>query len=144
MAQGAPIDPKAFLGRGWAFPVAADASGAIALAEYEEDIREAILIILDTNPGERVMRPDFGAGLRALVFEPINTTTMALAKHRVEQALILWEPRIDSVVVAVSAQPEIGLLEIDIRYRVRSTNTFYNLVYPFYLQEGRETPGGNP
>lgn len=101
MAQRTPTDPKAFLGCGWAFPVAVDARGAIATAEYEQDIREAILIILGTDLGERVMRPDFGAGLRALVFEPINTITMALAKHRVEQALILWEPRIDSIDVKV-------------------------------------------
>lgn len=131
-------DPKAFLGRGLAFPVALDpATGAIAMAQYEEDIRQAIRIILDTDPGERVMRPDFGAGLRALVFEPINTQTLALARHRVEQALVLWEPRIDSVVVTTTAQPAQGLIAIEVRYRVRSTNTFYNLVYPFFLQEGR-------
>jgi uncharacterized protein len=127
---------KAFLGRGLAFPVAATA-GEVAIAEYEEDIRQAILIVLQTNPGERVMRPDFGAGLDALVFEPINARTMALARHRVEQALILWEPRIDSIGVAVSAEPARGRLMIEVRYRVRRTNTFYNLVYPFYLQEGR-------
>jgi len=137
VSQRTPVDPKAFLGRGWRFPVAVDARGALAMAEYEEDIRQAILIILDTNPGERVMRPDFGAGLRALVFEPINTSTIALARHRVEQALVLWEPRIDSIGVAVRAEPKRGLLEIEVRYRVRRTNTFYNLVYPFYLQEGR-------
>jgi phage baseplate assembly protein W len=131
-------DPNAFLGRGLTFPVSVDpATGAIALAQYEEDIRQAIRIILDTDPGERVMRPDFGAGLRALVFEPINTQTLALTRHRVEQALILWEPRIDSVTVKVSAQPEQGLIAIEVRYRVRTTNTFYNLVYPFFLQEGR-------
>lgn len=137
MSERNPADAKAFLGRGWAFPVAVDAHGAIATAEYEEDIRQAILIILDTDPGERVMRPDFGAGLQALVFEPINTHTLALARHRVEQALILWEPRIDNVTVKVDAQPSLGRMNIDIRYRVRTTNTFYNLVYPFYLQEGR-------
>jgi phage baseplate assembly protein W len=142
--ERAPVDSKAFLGRGWAFPVAAGAQGAIAMAEYEEDIRQAILIIVGTDPGERVMRPDFGAGLRALVFEPINTSTMALAKHRVEQALIFWEPRIDSVSVEVRPEPKRGLLNIDIRYRVRRTNTFYNFVYPFSLQEGRVTPEGNP
>ena len=130
-------DAKAFLGRGFAFPVAIDVSGATAVAEYEEDIRQAIRIILETEPGERVMRPDFGAGLRALVFEPINTHTIALTRHRVEQALILWEPRIDSVGVTVTAQPREGRLDIGVRYRVRTTNTFYNLVYPFYLQEGR-------
>lgn len=131
-------DAKAFLGRGLAFPLRIDpATGSIALAKYEDDIRQAIRIILDTDPGERVMRPDFGAGLRALVFEPINTQTLALARHRVEQALILWEPRIDSVTVKADARPEQGLITLEVRYRVRTTNTFYNLVYPFYLQEGR-------
>lgn len=131
-------DAKAFLGRGLAFPVAVDAAGGtIAMAEYEEDIRQAIRIILDTDPGERVMRPDFGAGLRALVFEPINTHTLALARHRVEQALVLWEPRIDSIAVKADARPEQGLIALEVRYRVRTTNTFYNLVYPFFMQEGR-------
>jgi phage baseplate assembly protein W len=138
MGAATPVDPKAFLGRGWSFPVAVDARGGIALAEYEEDIRQAIRLILDTDPGERVMRPDFGAGLRALLFEPINTSTIALAKHRVERALIVWEPRIDSIGVEVRADPPRGRLDIDVRYRVRRTNTFYNLVYPFYLQEGRD------
>ncbi|MGY4828747.1 GPW/gp25 family protein [Sphaerotilaceae bacterium SBD11-9] len=130
-------DPKAFLGRGWAFPVGVDAAGEIAQAEFEQDIREAIRIILDTEPGERVMRPDFGAGLRGVLFEPINTATMALVRHRVERALVLWEPRIDQVGVAVRADPPRGVLHIEVRYRVRATNTFYNVVYPFYVQEGR-------
>jgi phage baseplate assembly protein W len=133
-----PTDARAFLGRGLAFPPSVTA-GRVTMAEYEEDIRQAIRIILGTDPGERVMRPDFGAGLRALVFEPINTHTLALAQHRVEQALILWEPRIDSIGVKVDAQPAQGLMRIEVRYRVRSTTTFYNLVYPFYLQEGRAT-----
>jgi phage baseplate assembly protein W len=130
-------DAKAFLGRGFAFPLGVDARGAIATAEFEDDIRQAIRIILDTEPGERVMRPDFGAGLRALLFEPINLHTIALIRHRVEQSLILWEPRIDSIGVEVRADPPRGLVNVDVRYRVRTTNTFYNLVYPFYLQEGR-------
>jgi phage baseplate assembly protein W len=109
----------------------------VALVDHEEDIRQAVRIILDTNPGERVMRPDFGAGLRALLFEPINTHTLALARHRVQRALIVWEPRIDSIDVQVSADPPRGLMRIALRYRVRTTNTFYNQVYPFYLMEGK-------
>jgi phage baseplate assembly protein W len=125
-----------FLGTGWAFPPGVTPAGDIALVSDEEDIRQSVRIILGTTPGERVMRPDFGAGLNALVFEPISTTTIALAKHHVEQALVRWEPRIDSVTVTVSADPPLGRLMIDIRYRVRATNVFYNLVYPFYLMEG--------
>jgi phage baseplate assembly protein W len=135
----AESEDKAFLGKGWAFPIQPEATGEVALAAYEEDIRQAIRIILGTAQGERVMRPDFGAGLHALVFEPINTTTMALVRHRVEEALITWEPRIDEITVQVTAEPSQGRLMIDIRYRVRATNTFYNLVYPFYLLEGEQT-----
>jgi phage baseplate assembly protein W len=133
---------RAFLGGGWAFPVAIAAANDVMLAEYEEDVRQAILIILQTEPGERVMRPDFGTGLRALVFEPINTTTIALAKHRVEQALVQWEPRIDQVEVTVTVDPPQGRLTITVQYRVRLTNTFYNLVYPFFVEEGVERRGG--
>ena len=130
---------KAFLGQGWAFPIQSDENGDMALAAYEEDIRQAIQIILGTAPGERVMRPDFGAGLPDLAFEPINTATMALARHRVEEALIIWEPRIDTISVEVKPDAPQGRLLISVDYRVRTTNTFYNLVYPFYLLEGEPT-----
>lgn len=133
---------KAFLGRGWAFPTAVDPTHRIEMTEYEALVRQSVLIILQTNHHERVMRPDFGANLRALVFQPLNTTTMSLARHQVEQALILWEPRIDSITVKVTAQPVQARMDIQVEYRVRNTNTFYNLVYPFYLREGRE--GGGP
>jgi phage baseplate assembly protein W len=136
----AELDDKAFLGRGLAFPMQPEPTGELTLAAYEDDIRQAIGIILGTTPGERVMRPDFGAGLQAFVFEPINTTTKALVHHRVEEALITWEPRIDSITVQIKGEPpSLGQLTLDIRYRVRATNTFYNLVYPFYLLEGERT-----
>ena len=132
-----------FLGRGWAFPVAPASDGAgaadVAMAAYDEDVRQAVLLILETEPGERVMRPDFGGGLRALAFEPLNTTTMALVRHRVEQALIAWEPRVavERVNVRVAGGAVPNRLDIEVAYRVRTTNTFYNLVFPFYLLESR-------
>lgn len=131
------LEPNAFLGRGWAFPVAPAADAGTALAQYEDDVRQAIRIIIGTEKGERVMRPDFGAGLRAMLFEPLRTTTLALIRHRVEEALVLWEPRIDKVAVEVTALPPNGEVEIAVRYRVRLTNSFYNLVYPFFTQELR-------
>jgi phage baseplate assembly protein W len=134
MAENLP--GKAFLGVGCAFPPAASPAGDLATAAYEADIQQSIRIILGTAPGERVMRPDFGAGLKALLFEPMNTTTAALAQYNVQKALVQWEPRIDHIAVAVTPQPSRGILSIDIRYRVRLTNVFYNLVYPFYLSEG--------
>jgi phage baseplate assembly protein W len=133
-----PLDDKAFLGVGWAFPVTADPSGEAAFAAHEDDVRQAIQIILGTDPGERVMRPDFGAGLKALVFEPIGASTAALVRHRVEEALVRWEPRIDVLDVSVTDDGPAGnRLLVKIDYRIRSTNTFYNLVYPFYLLEGQ-------
>ena len=125
-----------FLGTGWVFPVLPDPAGRLSYAVGEDSIRDCLLVLLQTATGERVMRPDFGAGLNALVFAPINTTTMALARYHVQQALVQWEPRIDQVTVKVTADPPNGLLNIDIRYRIRAINTFYNLVYPFYLTEG--------
>jgi len=130
-------DPKAFLGRGWAFPVR-PAGDDVALVALEDDVRQSVRIILGTGLGERVMRPDFGCVLPELVFEPMSTTTKALVRHGVEEALTAWEPRIDEVRAEVTADPSTpGLLLVEVRYRVRSTNTFYNMVYPFHLREGR-------
>lgn len=124
-----------FLGRGWAFPVCANA-GRTDTAAYEEDVKQAIRIILGTDPGERVMRPDFGAGLSAFVFEPMSTSTLEALRQRVRDALVDWEPRIDVISVAVTPSPSEGKVLIDMSYRIRATNSQQNLVYPFYLQEG--------
>jgi len=126
----------AFLGVGWAFPVCV-AGGRSATAVFEDDIHQAIRIILGTDPGERVMRPDFGAGLNRLVFEPLSVATIEIVKVRVREALVDWEPRIDVEDVSVSTDSaERNKLLVDVTYRVRATNSRTNLVYPFYLQEG--------
>lgn len=130
-------DPRAFLGSGWAFPFAVRADGTPSTVEHEEDVRQAIRIILGTEPGERVMRPDFGAGLGSFVFEPVSATTIAGVRTRVRDALVDWEARIDVLDVAVTTDPELrNRLFIDVGYRVRATNSLHNLVYPFYLDEG--------
>ncbi len=127
---------KDFLGRGWSFPVAVDASGRIALSDYENDIREALRIILLTAKGERVMRPDFGAGLHDFVFESMSATTIGRVQSAVRDALIEWEPRIQVLEVNVAAERgAVGKLLIDIDYKVRATNNRFNLVFPFYLKE---------
>ncbi|BDV31544.1 GPW/gp25 family protein [Microbacterium terricola] len=134
---GIPVDARV-LGRGWSSPVRI--GDETALAAGEDKVRQSIRLILGTRRGERVMRPDFGAGLEDFLFEPISTTTAALIRHRVETALVRWEPRIDvqSVRVEVGDRRQ-GRLDVEIDYRVRSTNTFYNLVYPFFLHEGGAT-----
>ncbi|HEY0365457.1 MAG TPA: GPW/gp25 family protein [Pyrinomonadaceae bacterium] len=132
------LDPtKAFLGVGWAFPPALESNGSVADAVYEEDIRQAIEIIIFTNRGERVMRPEFGAGLNEFIFENVSTTTLALIETRVREALIAWEARIDIEQVSVTSdRGERNKLLIDLTYTVRATNSRHNLVFPFYLEEG--------
>lgn len=131
-------DARAFLGRGWNFPVRVDdREGTIRLAEYETDIRQSIWIILSTRKGERVMRPDFGCGIHDLVFEVVNTTTLTDIEENVREAMALFESRID--VKRVSAQSSNGGVNGDVRisidYEVRGTNNQFNLVYPFYITE---------
>lgn len=123
-----------FLGKAWKYPVQMDTQGRIGRAPYEEAIRQSIWIILGTARGERKMRPDFGCGIHDLVFAVNSTTTHGTVAYEVQRALILWEPRIDVVDVTVLPDPrQPTLLLIRIAYRVRATNSEFNLVYPFYL-----------
>ena len=128
---------KNFLGVGWKYPVYITVEGKIAKSEYEQDIKEAIWIILGTAKGERVMRPDFGCGIHDLVFTPINTATITLVENSVREALTIWEPRIELIKVEASSEKsEEGKMLVSIDYRVRTTNNRFNLVYPFYIKEG--------
>ena len=108
----------------------------MALSALERKVVESIWIILGTAKGERVMRPDFGCDIHEFVFAPLNETTVTLIRDAVEEALVLWEPRIE--VLSVQARPEAreAVLAISVRYRIRTTNTEYNMVYPFYLRRG--------
>lgn len=128
---------KNFLGVGWKYPAYITIEGKIAKSEYEQDIKEAIWIILGTAKGERVMRPDFGCGIHDLVFTPINTATITLVENSVREALTIWEPRIELIKVEASSErSEEGKMLVSIDYRVRTTNNRFNLVYPFYIKEG--------
>jgi phage baseplate assembly protein W len=128
---------KPHLGVGWSFPPRLTA-GSLQYVRYEEDVEQAIQIILQTSRGERVMLQEFGAGLRDFVFEPNSEATRARIEESVRKALVDWEPRIEIERVEVTPGddgPNIVLIHVD--YVVRATNSFYNRVYPFYLLEGR-------
>ena len=103
------------LGRGWRFPFALDDHDEIAYSEGEDDIQEAIWIILSTAFGERLMHPDFGCGIHDLVFAPNNTGTAGLARFYVDDALVRWEPRIDVEEVEVQADPAATRAAVDQR-----------------------------
>ncbi len=127
---------KKFLGSGWKFPVQLDDRNGVARSSEAEDIEEAIRIILSTAPGERVMRPEFGCGINDYVFSVVNTTTLTQIKNAVERALTLYEPRIRvESVTAEADDTRPGHLLIGIDYTVRTSNSRYNMVYPFYLTE---------
>ena len=126
-----PVD---ILGTGWKFPVRVDPRGALALSSGEEDIREAIWLILATSRGERQMEPAFGSGLQDRVFEPINATLRGAIAHQAREALAEWEPRIDVLEVRVDDDPDDeNRLLVRVDYRIRSTDAFNNLVYPLYV-----------
>jgi phage baseplate assembly protein W len=125
---------RTFLGRGWRFPLGVIGK-QVATNAYEDQIAQSIRLIIGTNPGERRMRPDFGAGLNAFVFEPVSAVTLEAIRRRVQDALVDWEPRIDVSQVRSSIAGE-GRIDIEVFYRVRTTNSHRNLVYPFYLEEG--------
>ncbi len=128
---------REFLGAGIAFPLGVNADGHLAMHSLDDQVRQSIFLILQTGKGERVMRPDFGAGLQAQVFDSITPTTITLVQHRVEEALIRFEPRIEVLKVEVNSdQKESGVLLINISYRVRRTDISFNLVYPFYIERG--------
>lgn len=129
---------KDFLGVGWKFPVEVDqATGYLKTSSYEEDIKEAIRIILMTRKGERVMRPEFGCGIQEYTFETMEDSVLLQMQMEVKNALIIWEPRITDVKVHIETDKiEEGKINISIDYVVRSTNNPYNLVYPYYINEG--------
>jgi phage baseplate assembly protein W len=135
--MGSDARGKEFLGRGWGFPftILPD-TGRVRAVEYDADVQEAIRIILATAKGERVMRPDFGCGIHDLVFSVVDTATIEQIKRDVTDALRRFEPRIDIMRVAVQqTYLRDGRLDVDIDYRIRTTNQPGNLVFPFYFKE---------
>jgi phage baseplate assembly protein W len=132
---------REFLGQGWAWPTQINPRGEFSLARGERDIEQAIRIILETHPGERVMRPEFGCRVHDLVFAPYDAATEGLAIMYVEEALERWEPRVDVLEVNVSENPNHeGALSIEIRYRVKDTHDERSIVHPFYLTGEPEVP----
>ena len=121
-------------GSGLAFPLQVDHRGGIALASGDEDIEQAIGLILSTTPGERPMRPEFGCDLHDLVFDTIDAAMVGRMDLAIRGALDRWEPRIDVVEIDFDLERATqGTLVVTISYRVRTTNNRRNLVFPFYV-----------
>jgi phage baseplate assembly protein W len=131
------MDSSQLIGTGIPFPIRINPTGGINWSSGPQRIQDSIWIILSTSPGERVMRPTFGAGVKDYVFEPNSPTMQARLASAIKNALSQWEPRIDVDDVTVTQdanQPNHVLASI--QYRIRATNELFNMVYPLYLQEG--------
>ncbi|MFS0918394.1 GPW/gp25 family protein [Brevibacillus sp. 179-C 1.1 NHS] len=118
--------------KGWKFPIQVDkATGRIRLSDYEEDIAEAIRIILSTAKGERVMRPQFGSGLQGFMFDGTDGTSLALLQSDIAEAIMIWEPRVRDVQVEAKIdKAHSEMVNVTISYTVRATNKGYQLLYP--------------
>jgi phage baseplate assembly protein W len=121
------------LGRGWHYPVA-PRDRELLYEEGAEKVRQSIWIILDTEPGERAMRPTFGCGLRRYLMKPNTAATRALIQYDVDQALSTWEPRIQLTSVRVDPGDDPSLVLIQVDYTILRDGKPGNLVYPFYLE----------
>jgi phage baseplate assembly protein W len=130
------VTVEAWIGKGPRFPLRPDVTtgGAMATVGGEQIIRQSIEAILDTEPGERVMRPDFGCGLRRYLMEPNTTSTRAAMQRDIDDALSRWEPRINLTNVAVTPGEDPSLVWIEISYVRLADRREDNLVYPFYLR----------
>lgn len=127
------------LGSGLAFPLATDHRSALALARGEEDVRQALELILGTAPGERPMRPEFGCAVHDLVFDTVDATMMGRMDTAIRDALDHWEPRAEVTAIDFDlSRVDEGRLDITIGYRIRATNQLRNLVYPFYVIPAEE------
>jgi phage baseplate assembly protein W len=122
-----------FVGAGWAFPLGVDARGGIALARHDQELEQAMRLILATYPGERPMRPEFGSRVRDYVFRSVTVDTAAALSNEVQTALLRWEPRVDVESVDVTMNPDDrSTLYIDVEYKIKGENDKRNLVFPFY------------
>jgi uncharacterized protein len=138
MQQITPNGQKAYLGTGWASPLRVNLQGSIQLSSAERNIEESIWLILRTDLGERVYRPEFGSRLSELTFAPMNTQTLLLMRLYVQEALEMWEPRIELDEVRADPDPLRGRVDIIIEYHPKDSHDNRSLVYPFFLVPGGE------
>lgn len=132
-------EKNTYLGRGWAWPVSFQEEVAqVALAENEEDIRQSLIILLNTSIGERVLRPEYGANMEDLLFESLNVTTATLISNRIKRAILFHEPRIRVIQVDLRPDYQAGRIDVLVEYLILATNNRRNLVYPYLFIEATD------
>lgn len=131
---------ETFLGTGWSFPPAFDKNlNKVAMLSDEEDIRSSLHILLTTRLGERVMQPTYGCNLDTLVFESLTSTFKSYIRDLVKTAILYHEPRIKLNKIELDDSRDLeGVILISVDYTVRTTNTRFNYVFPYYKNEGTD------
>ena len=130
------MSDSSFIGNGWRFPILPDAAGGLGFVSGDENVEQSLKILLLTNLGQRVMRPDFGSKALSLVFAPGSLQHLGLLETTIREAVRDWEPRVDLEEVRAEADiDDETRVTVQIGYRIRQTNTRGNLVFPFYLGE---------
>jgi len=123
------------IGRSWRFPIEPDSSGGLGYVGGVENLDQSLRILLQTELGQRVMRPDFGCGAARLVFAPGSGQNVAQLETAVRDAIRDWEPRVDVQEVSAEISPQDETVAwVSVRYRPRASNTPQNLVFPLYLR----------
>ena len=126
-----------FLGKGWSFPPEFNKDEqSVKMLSDEEDINSSLQILFSTSVGERIMLPKYGANLKDYLFDPVDTSMKAYIKDLIKTAILYFEPRIELNDITLTAMNDEGMIEIILDYTIRTTNSRYNFVYPFYLSEG--------
>lgn len=130
------VDSSSFLGTGWGFPPTFEVQRkSVVMVSDAEDICQSLEILLNTRLGERVMQPGYGSNLKDQVFEPMNASMVAFVDDIVRTAIVYHEPRIRADNISVTPEQVGGVLRISVEYTIRSTNTRFNIVFPFFLAE---------
>lgn len=125
--------PPDVLGTGVAFPISVNARGQLGMVSGDRAVTQAILTLLMTARGQRVMRPEYGCRIHELVFAPGDATTLGLASYYVDEALRRWEPRIEVDRVQAQLDPgDAARIVVDLRYRLKGTPEPRSLIFPFY------------
>ena len=129
-----------YLGRGWSFPPSFNRSVAgVEMLEEEADIVSSLEVLLTTVRGERVMLPQYGCNMDELVFESLDARMKTLMADNVKSAILYHEPRIELENVRLGESLELeGIVLIEVVYRVKTTNSRFNFVFPYYASEGTD------
>ncbi|AKA38450.1 GPW/gp25 family protein [Yersinia ruckeri] len=124
-------------GRGWAFPPLFSLDKGVAMVEGAEDVRQSLQILFRTEPGERLMREDYGCGLNDFMFENIRNELIAEIETRIQDSVLRYEPRADMTDIQINQAPNrSNTLQVRIAYRLRGSEINQQIQGSLAVSEG--------